>query len=143
MAYNSYFPQFYQPQMPYMNTAPNPMPQQAPQMPQNGVQTQSNGITWVQGEAAAKSYPVAPGQSVLLMDSEESIMYIKSTDTSGMPLPLRIFDYTERKKDNVKSDVASVPSDDYVSREEFNEFKEDVKRSIKGIRKVELENAEG
>lgn len=143
MAYNSYFPQFYQPQMPYMNTAPNAMPQQAPQMPQNGVQTQSNGITWVQGEAAAKSYPVAPGQSVLLMDSEESIMYIKSTDTSGMPLPLRIFDYKERSTAKSTADVAHASSDEYVSREEFNEFKEDVKRSIKGIRNSEIEDAEG
>ena len=30
------------------------------------------------------------------MDSESSTFYIKSTDASGMPQPLRIFDYTER-----------------------------------------------
>lgn len=33
---------------------------------------------------------------MMLMDSESSTFYIKSTDASGMPQPLRIFDYTER-----------------------------------------------
>lgn len=27
-----------------------------------------NGINWVQGEAGAKSYNIAPGQSVMLID---------------------------------------------------------------------------
>ena len=56
---------------------------------------QSNGIVWVQGEAGAKSFLVAPNQSVLLMDSESNVFYIKSSDASGMPLPLRVFEYTE------------------------------------------------
>lgn len=30
------------------------------------------------------------------MDSESNSFFIKSADTSGMPLPLRIFDYQER-----------------------------------------------
>ena len=30
------------------------------------------------------------------MDSESNSFYIKSCDASGMPLPLRIFDYKER-----------------------------------------------
>ena len=53
-------------------------------------------IIWVQGEEGAKAYMVAAGNSVLLMDSENSAFYIKSTDASGMPLPLRAFDYKER-----------------------------------------------
>ncbi|MDE5765335.1 MAG: hypothetical protein K2N49_02010 [Ruminococcus sp.] len=57
---------------------------QAVQQPQN-----SNSVIWVQGEAGAKSYLVAPGQTVWLMDSENLVFYIKSTDPSGMPLPLR------------------------------------------------------
>ena len=45
---------------------------------------QANGINWVQGEAGAKSFSIAPGQSVLLMDSESNVFYIKSTDPSGL-----------------------------------------------------------
>ena len=33
------------------------------------------------------------------MNSEGSEFYIKSADASGMPLPLRVFDFAERKTD--------------------------------------------
>ncbi len=72
------------------------------------------GINWVQGEAGAKSFLVGAGQSVMLMDSEESVFYIKSTDQSGMPQPLRVFDYKERTQ--------SQKSDGFVTREEFDKL---------------------
>lgn len=73
---------------------------------------QSNGINWCQGIAGAKSYPVAPGQSVMLMDSEGDVFYIKSADASGVPQPLRIFDFKERKPE-------SDQSGNYVTRDEL------------------------
>ena len=71
---------------------------QSPMMQQPTAQTAqaAPSIIWVQGEEGAKAYMVAAGNSVLLMDSENSAFYIKSTDASGMPLPLRVFDYKER-----------------------------------------------
>ena len=135
MAYNNYFPQYQQayPQAYYG------MPQNQPTMPQNAQQAQGGGIPWVQGEAAAKAYPVASGQSVLLMDSEESTFYIKSTDQSGMPQPLRIFDYTERTAQKSEAGIAKASSSDYVSRSEFDEFREDVKRSLKRMKEDEAD----
>lgn len=62
------------------------------QQPQQ--QNVNQGILWVQGEAGAKSYLVAPNTSVLLMDSDESAFYLKSADSSGMP-SLRTFKYIE------------------------------------------------
>ena len=62
------------------------------QQPQQ--QNVNQGILWVQGEAGAKSYLVAPNTSVLLMDSENSQFYIKTTDQAGMPT-LRTFEYKE------------------------------------------------
>ena len=56
------------------------------------------GIIWCQGENGAKSYPVAPGTSLPIFDSEEKSFYIKSVDITGRPLPLRIFDYEERNQ---------------------------------------------
>lgn len=96
-----------------------PMPQQ--QIPQ-GVQApqpqQTGGLLWVQGEAGAKSFCVAPGQNVMLMDSEAQRFYIKSADASGMPLPLRIFDY----KEVTGAPTASVSGEDgFVTRREFEE----------------------
>lgn len=95
MAYNNGFPMTYQQMYPqYIPSSFQPqMIQQQPQMTQ---QVNDTGILWVQGEAGAKSWAVAPGKSVMLMDSESNTFYIKSSDSSGMPMPLRIFDYTER-----------------------------------------------
>lgn len=129
MAYNTYFPNYY-PQY-YGNQQ---IPQNAPQSVQAPQQAQSNGILWVQGESAAKSYPVAAGQSVQLMDTEDSLFYIKTVDQSGMPQPLRVFEYKERTQTAHSSPVSSSKaSDEYVSRKEFEAFREDVRKEFKGI----------
>lgn len=137
MAYGGYFPQGY-----YQN---NPYYQNNMQLQNQQQIAQSNsGITWVQGETAAKAYPVGAGQSVLLMDSEDSLMYIKSTDQSGMPQPLRVFEYKERTANRSEAAIATSRSEEYVSRAEFEEFREDVKKSIKGIKTPKREEeAEG
>lgn len=121
MAYNSYFPQFYGMQNGNFNGNYNG---------NYNAQQNSNGnnTIWVQGEASAKAYPVAPNTSVLLMDSESPVMYIKTTDNSGMPLPLRIFDYKERTE---KTTVTAEPIADMVTRAEFDELKEEVRKLSK------------
>lgn len=132
-AYGGFYPNFYQ----------QPQPQPQPQavnatygQPAGG----NNSIIWVQGEASAKAFPVPAGQAVLLMDSEKQTMYIKSTDQSGMPQPLRVFDYTERLQTPAPEPTAK--KEDYISRQEFEDFKEEIKKNIKGIRKAEIDIGE-
>ena len=112
MAYNTYFPQQYYPQY-YGNQQ---MSQNQPQMMPNAQPQQSNGIIWVLGENAAKAYPVASGQTVILMELHERT--------------------AEQKQAVVRN---SQTTEDFVSRKEFEEFREDVKRSIKGMRRHEEE----
>ena len=106
-----------------------PMVQQPQQIQQPQPQPQTNnGLIWVQGEAGAKSYLVAPNTTIMLMDSEASKFYLKSADASGMPLPLRIFDYKERTtaaQQDFGGFVAaeSVNFDNFVTRKEFDELK--------------------
>ena len=120
--YYGNYNQFYQPPLQdnlsqMRNNQYMQMPQMQP-MQQAQNQQSSNGIIWVQGEEGAKAYMVAPGNSVLLMDSENSAFYIKSTDNSGMPMPLRIFDYVER---NAKQQTQNIkPNVEYVTRQEFD-----------------------
>lgn len=58
---------------------------------------------------------------VLLMDSENSTFYIKTVDSSGMPQPLRIFDYTERTAATKQPvQAAQAPDNDFVTRAEFD-----------------------
>ena len=77
--------------MAYGNNYQMMYPTPAWQQPQ-----QSPGIIWVQGEAGAKSYLIAPNSTVQLWDSEAQVIYIKSADASGMP-SIKTLDYTIRE----------------------------------------------
>ena len=122
MAYYNGFPVTYA--SPYTQFAP--VQQQNPSM-QPSVQ---GGRIWVQGEAGAKSYLVAPNNTVDLWDSENQVIYQKSADASGMP-SVKVLDYTVR--DPAKQ--PSVPVDDnlhsYATKSEI----EAVMSEITALRK--------
>lgn len=96
------------------------IPQQAQQVPQA-----NQGLLWVQGEAGAKSYLVAPNTTVLLMDSETQRFYLKSTDGAGMP-NLKTFEYKEVPQTGQDQAVPSEINMDekYVTREEYNSLQQ-------------------
>lgn len=113
--YNSYFPQTYT-SAPYAYgaaAAPAQTPTQS-----NFVQSSPSYINWVQGEAGARSINVPAGQQIVLMDSETNVFYVKSSDQSGFPLPLRTFRYEEVVDAPDSTDRA--PST-YVTKEELTE----------------------
>lgn len=85
------FPTTYQPYYPQYQQQINP------QVNQQAAQQVSNGLIWIQGIEAAKSYMVAPNTTVALWDSESETVYLKSADASGMP-SMRILDYTIREE---------------------------------------------
>ena len=132
MAYNNYFPVTYQPmysqqyQQPYSTQI---QPSQAPVAPQN-----NNSIQWVQGEAGAKAYPLPPNSNALLMDAECECFYIKSVDASGMPLPLRVFEYKEVLANNETIDMThshdEKPAEEYATKQELD----DIKRMLEEIK---------
>jgi len=105
MAYNNMFPANYQPQyqMPQV-----PMPQPQPQM--------NSSITWVQGETGAKAYPVAPGNTVDLWDTEEQVIYLKSADASGLP-SMKVLDYTVRESG--KKEEPQLDTSKFVTYEDL------------------------
>lgn len=101
-------------------------PEQITQMRQGYAQQMQqqqtgNGLIWVQGEAGARGYMVAPGQSVLLMDSERQTMYLKSADGSGMST-MRIYDYTERAAQTAQQSAAQS----YATREEVEALRKEI-----------------
>lgn len=107
--YNAAYGQPYYPQPPMMDNLAQMRAQQQP------MQQQSQGMIWVQGEAAGKSYLVAPGNTVPLWDSERQTIYLKSVDNSGIPT-MRILDYTER----AQSMPTAAPGVEYVTRAEYD-----------------------
>lgn len=107
-------------QLEQLRIGQQPAQMQPMQQPMQQPAQQQSGLIWVQGEAGAKSYLVANGNSVLLMDSESQTFYLKSADASGMP-SMRVFDYHERAAQ--KPHPVTAPAQqtaEYVTREEFN-----------------------
>lgn len=122
--YNNPFPAYAQPQ-PVQS-----MPQYQP--------PSDNGIIWVQGESGAKAFPVQNGKSVVLFDSETERFFIKSTDISGMPQPLRIFNYSETEETDLKQ--ARIDTSQFITRDEFDELVEKIEKIKKNQRKEEQRN---
>lgn len=121
------YPQMYQ---------PTAQPMQAPAMPVQAQQPQSsNGLIWVQGETGAKSYLVAAGCSVLLMDSESQRFYIKTVDESGMPRPLRVFEYAELLPNAPTVPAFGIETDpvQYATKEELQEKIREMQEKIDRI----------
>ena len=117
MAYNSYFPAGYQPLYYPQQTQMQSQPQAQPQPQMN------NGIIWVQGEAAAKSYPIAPNSSVPLWDSEANVIYIKSADMSGMP-SIKILDYTMR--DVAPRNAEISPQSEFATKDDISVLEKEI-----------------
>ena len=118
MAYFNGFPATYQPvypvQQPVMQT---PQYSQA-QQPAGGV-----SIVQIQGEAAAKSYLVAPNSTVQLWDTDAGVIYVKSADASGMP-SMKVLDYTVRGE---TVPAPAAPAVQYATKDEVNALAEKIK----------------
>ena len=117
MAYNSYgYPGYSQ------------FPQYYPQDFRTAIPQQTNSPIWVQGEAGAKSYLVAPGTTVALWDSEAQVIYLKSADASGMP-QMKVLDYTIRGGQPLNQNL------EYAKREDLERLAQrvaEIQKSLKG-----------
>ena len=134
MAYYNGFPATYQPY------AQAYVPTQSPQAP---TQNSPNSLVWIQGEQAAKSYLVAPNNTVVLFDSEAQTIYIKSADGSGMP-SMKVLDYTIRETDKNSpiSPVAAKAVDlsEYATKSEIKAVADEIAALKKKFKLMEVED---
>lgn len=132
MAYNNYYPQFYQPlyQQPM-----RPAEQTQPQI-QNG------GLVPVPSEQVARNYPVANGLSVTFKDENAPYVYTKTMGFSQLDRPIfekyRLVkeeategqtEPVENKGDNstidgLKSEIEAIKADISKAWKEINSLKE-------------------
>lgn len=100
------------------------------------------GINWVQGLEGAKSYnDIKPKETVLLMDSEDDRLFIKSCDEIGKP-SIRIFRLTEefeKPKEVTKENNSNIDMSDYVKRDEIQNIIFDM---IGGLNNVKEQSGE-
>lgn len=98
--------------------------QQFQQQPQQ--QNNSVSVVTVQGEAGARIYPVAAGNTVLLIDFDSKKFWLKSTDLNGMPSRFAAFNFTEEIK-------PANDTDNFISRNEFNELKQSIDNQFQNL----------
>lgn len=132
--------------MAYNNNFPVTYPQYYPQYQQvqpvvQQTQQNNNSIIWVQGEAGAKSYLVAPNTTVQLWDSESQTIYLKSADASGMP-SIKTLDYTIR--DAVAPvQTLSINENEFIRKDELDALKEQIIMLEKEVNKLKPRRKEG
>ena len=100
-----------------------------------GNQQQNDGslmTVFVQGEAGANAYPVASGNTVLLMDFESGKFWLKS-NVNGIPQRLRSFSFEEKtlEKTEIPSSSKSI-----VSRDEFTALSKSVSDLTNNVNKL-------
>lgn len=118
MAYNNYFPATYQPMYPQMQ-------QQAMQYQQmtmqNNQQTQQQMMTpptihaeivQVGSKQEALNFPVGAGQAQMMMEKDDSAIYIKSAFPNGQST---LIEYQRKVEEPEK------PNTDFITREEFEQ----------------------
>lgn len=96
--------------------------------PYNPYQPQQNNygvmVVFVDGDNGARVYPVAPGNTVMLMDFNSAKFWLKSSDSNGIP-SLRTFEFKE-----LFPQPQQVPNPSGVTREEFNSLNEKLEKLI-------------
>lgn len=104
-----------------------PQPQQYQQYPSYQQTTNNVIVVPVQGESGASIYPVAAGNTVLLMDFNLKKFWIKATDINGLPSKFAAFDF--------KEEVKPIPqgADNFISRNEFDEWRQGTDAQLQQI----------
>ena len=126
--YNNPFPVNYQQYYPQAYQAATMANQQ------NNQQQANSGIIWVQGEAGAKSYLVAPNTTVQLWDSENQVIYLKSADASGMP-SIKVIDYTVRSPHSTQDEKKEAEGK-FISKDELNGLREELESLKHDVEKI-------
>lgn len=145
MAYNGYQPYPVYPVTGYQQYSAMQQPQYA-QQPSAAYQPQQNsaGIVWVDGEVGAKAYQLPanwPANAPMpLWDTNDTIIYLKSTNPMGMPNPLQKIHYRMDETNRtpvMQSGQAALPTpehtvsgDEYATKDDLERLKQEITAAI-------------
>lgn len=103
-----------------------------PTNPSYSQKPQINQYAFVNGIEGAKSYMMMPGNSMLLMDSDSSICYMKTCDTNGIS-SLRYFKLEEIDEATVRelTQPAKQNQVDYATKDDFNNLNKKLDELLK------------
>lgn len=115
--YNPYQSQVGYSRMDYNPSAfPNMQPQPA----------RAQGITWVAGEEAARTYPIPYNSTAMLMDSESPVLYVKSVDHMGRITEFEVYDLINRSP-------KKEASEDFVKKSDLDKMLTEINKRFDEI----------
>lgn len=82
-------------------------------MPRTPNPASNSNIVWTMGLESAKAYPLLPGKTLMLMDSESPKFYIKSVDSNGYAT-IKAYSFQEEKPN-----TAPVNTQQFVTQEQL------------------------
>lgn len=97
-----------------------------------------NTYAFVNGIEGAKSYPMQPNQTVMLMDSDNPIAYMKTSNAMGQAT-LKYFKLVETNESELRGQMSAKTEKEYVLRTDFNILSTKVDEILKKMK--ESENA--
>ena len=107
-------------------------------------QQPNNQIIFVQGETGAKAYQIPINSTVLLMSSEANEFFIKSTDQAGFPT-IKKYKFSEVTQTigqaQGQTNTEQVKTQNFVTREEFETLKNEIKQLKEPKNESDNENA--
>lgn len=123
------------------------MQQQYPQFaPQQMVPTQMSGasqnVTWipVSGLQGAKDHIVQPNQTAWLMDNNDTVFYVKSSDNLGVT-SLKAYRFEEITDAGQVPPAQQIDMSQYVSREEFDSLKAQIDKITTAAQKQSVKTS--
>ena len=143
MAYNYPYGMPYQPYMPQSNQQQpnyNNIYQQVQQQPQ------LNQYAFVNGVEGAKAYQIMPNQTMMLMDSDNPIAFMKTSDNYGKS-SLRYFKLVEVKEEDLRVQPQTQSNIEYALKtdidalnKKIDEISSKLEKPLKIENKGELDN---
>ena len=123
MAYYNYYQQY-----PYNLYQPN-----------QSYSSNIKSMEWVDGEVGAKAFQMPQGwpaeTPIVLWDNSEKKIYLKSWNQMGMPNPMQELDYEIKERTNPALLPSNISGDtnQYVTKEDFNQFKEELRNMVSAM----------
>lgn len=91
------------------------------------------GITWVAGEEAARTYPIPYNSTAMLMDSESPVLYVKSVDNMGRIVEFEVYDLINRSP---KKEASS----EFVTKDDLDKFMSEMNKRFDELSYKRREN---
>lgn len=145
MAYNNFQSGYGYPMYSANNYSAYPSMQTQYAQPTASYQAQQQpvGIIWVDGEVGAKAYQLPANWPVNapmpLWDTNDTVIYLKSTNQMGMPNPLQKIHYTMEEvkvtpmvgnSGNTQPALPAPDMSNYVTKDDLNRIKEELKEAM-------------